>query len=228
MVGEIEDTGTTSAYAENTIAARYIVCANRNYLRVRGEYTLQQNCSSMNGELPPRTRRIHCAQDVRVVAGGTTSAYAENTAGPPIMMRRQGNYLRVRGEYPPHRFGGGIFSELPPRTRRIQSDEAEGEGSPGTTSAYAENTVTVPRVTARVRNYLRVRGEYVQSWSGSGVGTELPPRTRRIPHHVGLSGRVVGTTSAYAENTLIPYCVVSGLWNYLRVRGEYMIRSVKK
>ena len=71
--------GTTSAYAENT---RSGICGwrfARNYLRVRGEYWTALRAETLDGELPPRTRRIH-ASAVAVWSGcGTTSAYAENT-----------------------------------------------------------------------------------------------------------------------------------------------------
>ena len=51
------------------------------------------------------------------------------------------------------------------------------------------------------RNYLRVRGEYIEPIRGSLTLVELPPRARRIPV------------------TLIPLRCRG--WNYLRVRGEY-------
>ena len=50
---------------------------------------------------------------------------------------------------------------------------------------------------------------------------ELPPRTRRIPCHSPQPPPVVGTTSAYAENTMIRFSMLTDLGNYLRVRGEY-------
>ena len=51
----------------------------RNYLRVRGEYEIDEGLNAHVAELPPRTRRIlvcfaHLQQTL-----GTTSAYAENT-----------------------------------------------------------------------------------------------------------------------------------------------------
>ena len=91
-----------------------------------------------------------------------------------------------------------------------------------TTSAYAENTECLIRTEdgnrnyLRVRgeyppqgskrpigkgNYLRVRGEYFGEFFGDGVGTELPPRTRRILSPAAATEPPLGTTSAYAENT---------------------------
>ena len=50
---------------------------------------------------------------------------------------------------------------------------------------------------------------------------ELPPRTRRIPLRDPTIWIDVGTTSAYAENT-VGGCQAWVVWgNYLRVRGEY-------
>ena len=73
-------------------------------------------------------------------------------------------------------------------------------------------------------NYLRVRGEYNTIMVGTHGVMELPPRARRIPHIIIQAGNIQGTTSACAENT---HCVnpPSGhQGNYLRVRGEYLIR----
>ena len=116
----------------------------------------------------------------------------------------------------------------------------------GTTSACAENTVSL-RASSRVtRNYLRVRGEY---WGCGGGGQwvwnylrvrgeyppffcapnpkkELPPRARRIPTRPQDTWNKLGTTSACAENTKRKSCGRCCTWNYLRVRGEY--RSLRK
>ena len=50
--------GTTSACAENTVSNKRSNAGGRNYLRVRGEYTV--NFAGLLGvaELPPRARRI--------------------------------------------------------------------------------------------------------------------------------------------------------------------------
>ena len=73
-------------------------------------------------------------------AKGTTSACAENTLLLMQLDLRDGNYLRVRGEYP-------VSSGPCPWMI-------------GTTSACAENTYLLRRCGGHVRNYLRVRGEY--------------------------------------------------------------------
>ena len=73
-------TGTTSACAENTPILCRFQTTIRNYLRVRGEYTIQMNSSYKHREPPPRARRI--PSSVVVVVSevvGTTSACAENT-----------------------------------------------------------------------------------------------------------------------------------------------------
>ena len=50
-------------------------------------------------ELPPRTRRIQPRMIGVVLAGGTTSAHAENTRLILNLLIGFWNYLRARGEY---------------------------------------------------------------------------------------------------------------------------------
>ena len=71
--------GTTSAYAENTAWGTIAGEAQRNYLRVRGEYKPRAWAWAPWRELPPRTRRIQDQGRARAQTCGTTSAYAENT-----------------------------------------------------------------------------------------------------------------------------------------------------
>ena len=52
---------------------------------------------------------------------------------------------------------------------------------------------------------------------------ELPPRARRIQRANQWCGKMVGTTSACAENTIPTTIPTSTGWNYLRVRGEYFV-----
>ena len=75
------------------------------------------------------------------------------------------------------------------------------------------------------RNYLRVRGEYAWNFIKDKVGTELPPRARRILQSTIFCGNKQGTTSACAENTRTQLCRSTRPGNYLRVRGEYSPRS---
>ena len=91
--------------------------------------------------------------------------------------------------------------ELPPRTRRIPPEKWLACHSPGTTSAYAENTTEGYSEPPFRWNYLRVRGEYCNDCVKNEDCVELPPRTRRIrPGGRDVCGGT-GTTSAYAENT---------------------------
>ena len=91
----------------------------------------------------------------------------------------------------------------------------------GTTSACAENTTIKLSVDAIDWNYLRVRGEYSNTDHRTLRRKELPPRARRIQRLNRDRIKPVGTTSACAENTRILVRFVAGMWNYLRVRGEY-------
>ena len=54
---------------------------------------------------------------------------------------------------------------------------------------------------------------------------ELPPRTRRIRFKLAASDAGMGTTSACAENTLPAVIGCGRSTNYLRVRGEYQVKS---
>ena len=113
-----------------------------------------------------------------------------------------GNYLRVRGEYHHLAFDESLDWELPPRTRRIRQFQQLSGLRLGTTSAYAENTHDRQAVSCTPRNYLRVRGEYGYTPDTIVMHPELPPRTRRIRHKFLIIDARLGTTSAYAENTL--------------------------
>ena len=72
--------GTTSACAENTSRLLRGAAADRNYLRVRGEYRIKAERERKLAELPPRARRIHIRPRYRGGDVGTTSACAENTS----------------------------------------------------------------------------------------------------------------------------------------------------
>ena len=74
-----QDLGTTSACAENTGIRRPRNRLDRNYLRVRGEYSAMPYFSNAWSELPPRARRIPFLDAIESAAEGTTSACAENT-----------------------------------------------------------------------------------------------------------------------------------------------------
>ena len=102
--------------------------------------------------------------------------------------------------------GGGFRSpprvrELPPRTRRIRKPPRRKTNQDGTTSACAENTWLPPCLKPRPRNYLRVRGEYVDFHGNPARIPELPPHARRIRLPGHRHRLVRGTTSACAENT---------------------------
>ena len=131
---------TTSACAENTPWEWYSSDHIRNYLRVRGEYSLMSISATLHRELPPRARRIHSCRVRHPGTIGTTSACAENTCGWCRAHHSRGNYLRVRGEYPVEIRLSNVFTELPPRARRILANDSSRYVLIGTTSACAENT----------------------------------------------------------------------------------------
>ena len=195
--------GTTSAYAENTTVSAAQRPSPGNYLRVRGEYTIVNTHECKVLELPPRTRRIHDPGFAVGASPGTTSAYAENTLISKKAQVSVRNYLRVRGEYPTTRFRRRGRKELPPRTRRIRDKFRLSQTFNGTTSAYAENTISRAGILRTGGNYLRVRGEYWTALRAETLDGELPPRTRRIHASAVAVWSGCGTTSAYAENTHI-------------------------
>ena len=132
-----------------------------NYLRVRGEYHQGRASPQNRSELPPRARRIPWSHGEIADEAGTTSACAENTPDwcrfPPCRW----NYLRVRGEYRGNPTDFQIGWELPPRARRILAVLLPCAIPKGTTSACAENTEPASQLREAIRNYLRVRGEYL-------------------------------------------------------------------
>ena len=135
--------------------------------------------------------------------------------------KKNGNYLRVRGEYPLTQRARGVGSELPPRARRIPIFHFGEQANIGTTSACAENTRGVSIMCKILGNYLRVRGEYKSPRNICKHDSELPPRARRIPVKKWFDKHPDGTTSAHAENTGRINFGVECLGNYLRARGEY-------
>ena len=114
-----------------------------------------------------------------------------------------------------------LARELPPRARRILQAQRQDRPRDGTTSACAENTYAIRCVNVCMRNYLRVRGEYVLDAIPALLARELPPRARRILQAQRQDRPRDGTTSACAENTYAIRCVNVCMRNYLRVRGEY-------
>ena len=153
--------GTTSACAENTSVRNPRNGGQWNYLRMRGEYDSVSMSFWLSWELPPHARRIPWGASHGFHRGGTTSACAENTTGSTCTNTFGGNYLRMRGEYPPCFIIIFAFMELPPHARRIPPPAPPKPGKQGTTSACAENTGVCIRWGVFVGNYLRMRGEYV-------------------------------------------------------------------
>ena len=193
--------GTTSACAENTARWLCVASAFRNYLRVRGEYLTVMAIDCLLAELPPRARRILGVAFSLSCTIGTTSACAENTGHRTTIRSIPWNYLRVRGEYLVAPLEGGRIMELPPRARRIPACDLLICSRSGTTSACAENTRGNLGGDPELRNYLRVRGEYLLLSASEDLFLELPPRARRIPSEASTLKPCYGTTSACAENT---------------------------
>ena len=71
-----------------------------------------------------------------------------------------------------------------------------------------------------------MRGEYSNAESKGTTSAELPPRARRILGRTESKIRLIGTTSACAENTQSQLPLRPSPGNYLRVRGEYGFDAV--
>ena len=168
---------------------------------MRGEYGFVVRKGRKHVELPPRARRIHLKRGHILAFLGTTSACAENTQWLEKQYPSCWNYLRVRGEYSAGTKEYDSNMELPPRARRIRQLFTRGHKGHGTTSACAENTGAAASSIPNPRNYLRVRGEYLDRPRREATVMELPPRARRILGRTRQAYRQVGTTSACAENT---------------------------
>ena len=218
--------GTTSACAENTPRRRGRHQGFWNYLRMRGEYPSRVTLLTGSRELPPHARRIPNFIHSTSLGLGTTSACAENTVFPRLAWGRFGNYLRMRGEYPSLKITAVRGPELPPHARRILWRPYTWRHHMGTTSACAENTAELLVHHWTPGNYLRMRGEYRNSTRIRGLFRELPPHARRIPEYNFEYVFWPGTTSACAENTPRPGAFGHPWWNYLRMRGEYLSKTV--
>ena len=133
-----------------------------------------------------------------------------------------GNYLRVRGEYPPTIRKSVHAVELPPRARRIPDWEAATVADPGTTSACAENTVRKNTCDWIIRNYLRVRGEYSSSTILPLSHWELPPRARRILtiEEYAAAERVHPSLSGVAHELGVTVFMVEA-WQEMYQSGTY-------
>ena len=70
-----------------------------------------------------------------------------------------------------------------------------------------------------------MRGEYAGCTQTTPGAAELPPRARRIPACGLRPHSPHGTTSACAENTAASFACIIAVWNYLRVRGEYLVAT---
>ena len=203
----VQEFGTTSACAENTLSEILRIHSLRNYLRVRGEYMFRNFTQPSGVELPPRARRIPSGNLATTPLTGTTSACAENTWLGVGVTCPSRNYLRVRGEYRIWRMMLMLLRELPPRARRILNAIQSLQQVIGTTSACAENTDPLSTT--------------------EDLTKELPPRARRIQAVKAATGADYGTTSACAENTFGTGRPEIPTRNYLRVRGEYSATFAK-
>ena len=168
---------------------------------MRGEYAVMIYPGDTTRELPPHARRIRPLLERFFGRMGTTSACAENTINSWGLGLNPWNYLRMRGEYTVSGRNFFLSLELPPHARRIPGKHAPKHRQLGTTSACAENTIFLTLIHVKIRNYLRMRGEYLNAIGDYPEPVELPPHARRIQDRRQAARSPIGTTSACAENT---------------------------
>ena len=160
LIPKRHNTGTTSACAENTRLRCRKSTLTWNYLRMRGEYLVIEAPIDSILELPPHARRIRRSLLPETTGSRTTSACAENTDLVYWNAGRDGNYLRMRGEYSTVIILVSSLRELPPHARRIPNFTGQRTDKTRTTSACAENTSRAIKIADKPWNYLRMRGEY--------------------------------------------------------------------
>ena len=172
---------------------------------MRGEYSTGHPLVLAPWELPPHARRILSHGCGAYGKRGTTSACAENTVYDMAFGRWFGNYLRMRGEYCPLIAATFALMELPPHARRIPENRRGAS--------------------VRSRNYLRMRGEYLTAIAIDCLFAELPPHARRILPRIWGGVRILGTTSACAENTS-PACLAPLLVSELPPHARRILHSL--
>ena len=176
--------GITSAYAEKSIHRGLRHRFRRNYLRIRGEETEEEEDTVPAPELPPHTRRRGWMICAVFWVAGITSAYAEKSDVPNSFRNDLGNYLRIRGEEQPGLQKTPVLKELPPHTRRRECCFAVVACPLGITSAYAEKRRFASAEYPHFWNYLRIRGEEPTVFYQVSLLLELPPHTRRRARRV--------------------------------------------
>ena len=169
------------------------------YLRARGAGPCGAAVTLINFGLSPRTRRLGSLAAHVTSRAGCISAYAEAGSAGRRSLRGRRVYFRVRGGWAR---AYGIANMLIGRSPRMRRQEPNREGKPerpGSISACTEAGDSASRGSPGDRVYLRARGGWTTSVSGTSTSLGLSPRTRRLetlPEHDRLA---TGSISAHAE-----------------------------
>ena len=107
----------------------------------------------------------------------------------------------MRGEYKLFNAPVVLFMELPPLARGIPVASPVRGSKVGITPACAGNTFDAHNIEAPLRNYPRLRGEYVSRFNIERFHAELPPLARGIQCSVSSAIVKEGITPACAGNT---------------------------
>ena len=135
-----DDSGITSACAENTYQQKIEEITAEDHLRMCGEHFLN-NCSTChNLGSPPHVRRTLLVDDQQTGVWGITSACAENTAPDLAVTNSLKDHLRMCGEHATTKSILVVLTGSPPHVRRTLSLLTTFPFGNGITSACAENT----------------------------------------------------------------------------------------
>ena len=151
--------------------------------------------------------------------GGITSACAEQTACGARSIFAATDHLRVCGADTAWNIAQECAAGSPPRVRSRPAWRVPARLAGGITSACAEQTPTMSRVTVLVWDHLRVCGADAWLIPRSVPNTGSPPRVRSRRFNVGIHIIDHGITSACAEQTIThSQCPAAGR-DHLRVCG---------
>ena len=216
--GHVRD-GITSACAEQTVARWTPACPNWDHLRVCGADNITPQPLVPPVGSPPRVRSRRFRFRFRFNRLGITSACAEQTCIGWLEYPAVVDHLRVCGA---DRYAYGFmnrFSGSPPRVRSRLCSVSPLAFWLGITSACAEQTWSLKRLSSSSRDHLRVCGADLQGDLEQLSGSGSPPRVRsRLPCPCCRSGDG-GITSACAEQTLISGVLSGVCGDHLRVCG---------
>ena len=158
--------------------------------------------------------------DVLVVDGGTTPAYAGKTAAAASLYAFSRDHPRVCGEDTNENSLSHTVTGPPPRMRGRPNLGSNNPRPWGTTPAYAGKTHAPSASSSAPRDHPRVCGEDCPA-SRLPLARQGPPPRMRGRLATDLKGTTIrGTTPAYAGKTCCRCARAGRRWDHPRVCGE--------